>query len=335
MIDNFSKYVKAAPKLSLTTRPTCQDAPSGQVAVAVTGAPGPYAYKWLPGGETTDCIASLAAGDYEVTVTAANGLTTRAQATVKVDSLLSHATVTSAPCFDQPEHSIAVNTRGGMPPYRYYFNGSSTGTYTPVFRKLSPGSYHILVKDQRGCSQELNDVVVKGPPQLIIQQSTVIPATCGDMANGRIIPLVQGGTPPYVYQVDNGPWQSDSVLQDLSSGYHSFNVKDKYQCITSGTADVATQWPNCLVMMPSAFSPNGDGINDVFRPKVYDEVLNYELAIYNRWGGLVFRSNDPYRGWDGIYKGLLQEVQGFTYICTFLDRNNMRQELRGVVMLVH
>ncbi|WP_366885059.1 gliding motility-associated C-terminal domain-containing protein [uncultured Chitinophaga sp.] len=55
--------------------------------------------------------------------------------------------------------------------------------------------------------------------------------------------------------------------------------------------------------MPNAFSPNGDESNDVFRPKMYDDVHNYQLRIYNRWGSLVFRANDPGNGWNGIFNG--------------------------------
>jgi len=54
-----------------------------------------------------------------------------------------------------------------------------------------------------------------------------------------------------------------------------------------------------LVYVPNAFTPNGDGKNDVFLPVLTQEVLSYELIIYDRWGNVVFRSNNQDQGWDG------------------------------------
>jgi gliding motility-associated-like protein len=54
--------------------------------------------------------------------------------------------------------------------------------------------------------------------------------------------------------------------------------------------------------VPNAFSPNGDGVNDAFR--VFGEdILSLDLRIYDRWGTLLFQTNDPSQGWDGRYKG--------------------------------
>ena len=56
----------------------------------------------------------------------------------------------------------------------------------------------------------------------------------------------------------------------------------------------------CNAFVPSAFTPNLDGINDEFRPVLDCELSNYEFAIFNRWGQLVFRSNNPGESWRGL-----------------------------------
>jgi gliding motility-associated-like protein len=57
----------------------------------------------------------------------------------------------------------------------------------------------------------------------------------------------------------------------------------------------------CLVYIPNAFSPNGDGLNEVFRPVIscYETLKDYKLYVYNRWGEIVFKSSDYAIGWDG------------------------------------
>ena len=75
-----------------------------------------------------------------------------------------------------------------------------------------------------------------------------------------------------------------------------------------------------LVDVPTGFSPNGDGVNDILNVLGYGiETLRFQ--IYNRWGELVFETNDRYKGWDGTYKGEPQEMDAYGYLidATFFD----------------
>jgi gliding motility-associated-like protein len=67
-----------------------------------------------------------------------------------------------------------------------------------------------------------------------------------------------------------------------------------------------------LVDVANAFSPNGDGQNDVIYVKGYG-IEELEFRIYNRWGELVFETNDINIGWDGTYKGIPQEMEVYVY----------------------
>jgi len=67
------------------------------------------------------------------------------------------------------------------------------------------------------------------------------------------------------------------------------------------------------IYVPTAFTPNKDGNNDSFRPLVNGPVGRYEFSIYNRWGELVFRTNDPQRSWDGTYKSIEQPAGMYVY----------------------
>jgi len=66
------------------------------------------------------------------------------------------------------------------------------------------------------------------------------------------------------------------------------------------------------LQMPNAFSPNGDGINDIYRAKPgYKSIVEFKAIIFNRWGQKIYEWNDPAGGWDGKYKG--KDVAQGTY----------------------
>jgi gliding motility-associated-like protein len=66
-------------------------------------------------------------------------------------------------------------------------------------------------------------------------------------------------------------------------------------------------------VVPTAFSPNGDGQNDVLFVRGYN-FIEFELMIFNRWGELVFTTRDAARGWDGTFQGEPQPVDAYQYL---------------------
>ncbi|MEC7267684.1 MAG: PKD domain-containing protein, partial [Bacteroidota bacterium] len=90
---------------------------------------------------------------------------------------------------------------------------------------------------------------------------------------------------------------------------------------------------NPLLGMPNAFTPNGDGLNDT----AYVEgrhIADLSYRIYNRWGELVFESNDINLGWDGRFRGVLQEQEVYVYVVEARFIDNSRQVLRGNLTLI-
>jgi gliding motility-associated-like protein len=66
--------------------------------------------------------------------------------------------------------------------------------------------------------------------------------------------------------------------------------------------------------VPSAFTPNGDGKNDCFGVKYWGDVQAFSMNIYNRWGEVVFRADNPAQCWNGIHKGQLQPGDVYVYL---------------------
>lgn len=87
----------------------------------------------------------------------------------------------------------------------------------------------------------------------------------------------------------------------------------EYGCVDSVTHIVKIDG-ELIVYTPSAFTPNGDGINDVFRPVVSGfAVTTYELWIFNRWGETIFYTDQYKEGWDGTYLGAIAQSDMYTF----------------------
>ena len=88
-----------------------------------------------------------------------------------------------------------------------------------------------------------------------------------------------------------------------------------------------------LIGVPNAFTPNADGINDVVRIEGAG-IIELVFRIYNRWGEKVFETNDKNVGWDGIYKGELQEMDAYTYAADATLINGEHVMLKGNITLL-
>ncbi len=87
--------------------------------------------------------------------------------------------------------------------------------------------------------------------------------------------------------------------------------------------------------VPNAFTPNGDGLNDVFIPKaVLFGYRAYRFSIWNRWGEEIFTTEDPNQGWDGNFKGIASPGGGYLWEASILDARNRRQNFKGSVVLL-
>lgn len=189
-------------------------------------------------------------------------------------------------------------------------------------------------KSQYGIALLLDNLSAIDRLVLPVVQAAVKPCSCGEVNDGMVALHVNGGIPPFQYRLDNGRWQPDSVFQGLAAGPHAGEIRDSHDFTAEVTAKVESPWKNCLVVLPTAFTPNNDGQNDIFRPKVFDAIHDYRLRIYDRWGKLIFISSVPESGWDGSFKGTPADVQTYVYVCTYTDSRQEQHVLKGSVVLL-
>jgi gliding motility-associated-like protein len=104
-------------------------------------------------------------------------------------------------------------------------------------------------------------------------------------------------------------------------------------CLLSDTVKVAVE--DCLnrLIVPSAFTPNNDGKNDIIKPIVYGVLEKYDFAIYNRWGEIVFRSTKQNEGWNGTINGVLQNEGVYAWFCHYQFVGEKEKISKGTLVL--
>ncbi|MDP4149691.1 MAG: DUF5107 domain-containing protein, partial [Bacteroidota bacterium] len=88
------------------------------------------------------------------------------------------------------------------------------------------------------------------------------------------------------------------------------------------------------IYVPRVFTPNGDGTNDVLKPILVGIAQFHYFSVYNRWGNLVFTTQDANIGWDGRFKGVLQPVETYLWIAEGIDNQGKKVVQKGMVSLV-
>ena len=85
------------------------------------------------------------------------------------------------------------------------------------------------------------------------------------------------------------------------------------------------------VKIPTAFSPNGDGVNDFFSVRFADELAQFEIKIFDRWGQLIYHSRDQYFEWNGMIDGQTSPLANYAYILRAETVEGRNIEKRGTI----
>jgi gliding motility-associated-like protein len=161
-------------------------------------------------------------------------------------------------------------------------------------------------------------------------------ATCFGLSDGTATGLATGGNAPYNYSWNTVPAQNNATAINLAAGNYTVTVNDNNGCIAS-TAVQITELPNGScgeVYFPNAFTPDGNTKNDDFGPLGnIAAISDYLLLVYNRYGELVFNSRDPFKRWDGLYKG--KQITGsYIWAVTFTYKGQIKRAEQGTVTII-
>lgn len=118
------------------------------------------------------------------------------------------------------------------------------------------------------------------------------------------------------------------------TGYYQVSMiaQNNYGCLDTAYLTLHV-YGDYTFYVPNAFTPDGDGYNDIFYTQHYG-LVEYEFFIFNRWGEIIFRSTDPNEGWDGTYKGVDVEVEVYVWMAKIRDINNEQHIERGHVTVI-
>jgi gliding motility-associated-like protein len=99
--------------------------------------------------------------------------------------------------------------------------------------------------------------------------------------------------------------------------------------------DIYVEVEECKIGFPNAFTPNGDGLNDVFKMVNGFNITNYKLLVYDRYGRTVFETNNPTFGWNGMLRGVALPIGTYVYTCSYtLQASGERFNTKGTVSLI-
>jgi gliding motility-associated-like protein len=334
LIDNFSAYLREVPQITVYARNSCKDSNTGTAIVKVKNGMGPYTYYWQPGNYNDSTVSNLGKGTYEVTVISANGASATSHVQIGENDLEGKVILSSPICYKDSNAVIQLDVNGGVAPYTFSIDKGITFQTSPLFNKLDAGTYSIVIKDAYNCVLNIDDIVIDQPKLLMIASAHVNPVSCSDVQNGKIILSVTGGTPPYTYSIPGYTSQLDSVLRQLDAGQYYYRVTDSHDCSVEGDATITKEWRDCAVFMPNAFSPNGDGLNDVFRAKIHDDITDFRMSIYGRWGELVYQNSNADKGWDGTLKGVSVPGGSYVWVVTYIDSKQQAIKQQGTLVLM-
>lgn len=200
--------------------------------------------------------------------------------------------------------------RGGS-----YFAGGKLQTQS--------GLYADTVKTAGGCdSVTVTQLIVNALPTQFLPADTTI---CME----REFTISLTGYKSIVWSTGS----SNPSITVTQPGTYSAQVVDKNGCAGSDAINIA--YVKCIdIQVPSAFTPNNDGKNDVFRPLLGVPPKNYTMQIYSRWGQLVFETHDPLKGWNGKLNGEQQESGTYIYLITLIDPDGELVVKKGTLVLI-
>ena len=135
---------------------------------------------------------------------------------------------------------------------------------------------------------------------------------------------------------DTYQWQDGSASNPyIITHGGSYRVTVSNKCGTA-VKSVSAEEKLCVVAFPTAFTPNGDGRNDIFRVVNGYDISTFHFIVFNRWGQKIFETTNPQKGWDGTAGARRAENGAYIWFCTYINRSKPSEEvsLKGTVVLM-
>jgi gliding motility-associated-like protein len=243
-------------------------------------------------------------------------------------------------CFNS---MVSLQGTGGA---RYFWSPpvdlSNTGIPNPVVSTNNSGLFQFLLKvtDANGCTSLKPDTVqvtVLPPMKVFAGNDTSI--AVNQPMQLQALDIGNSGLVNYNWSPASGlnnAFVRDPVFVSNTPNNYLYTVTAKNQIGCIATDDIRIKvYLGPEIYVPTAFSPNNDGLNDIFIPTyVGIKELKY-FSVFNRWGILMYTTTSQNGGWDGRYKGVKENASAFVWMVEGIDYNGNAIRRKGTVILVN
>jgi gliding motility-associated-like protein len=327
-VPNFTPQISFNDSLVHTT---C-NAKNGSIYIkSVNGGTGPYNFLWQ-NGETTQNIFNLSSGGYLLKVTDANNCPAQKKFYLTNNNNIPMLNYKRDVKCNQPTGFATAVVLGGTPPLSYTW---SNGQNTPTASGLVSGTYSVLVKDALGCTTS-SSVTINNTDD-VFQGSAVMEPK---------LPLT--GDPVTISMFTDTIWKLD--FAGLSNGTMVYAMNNQFNFSEYGNYNITyyfTSTNGCkasytydffikdymTLYFPNTFTPDGNNVNDMYRPEG-TLVKDFKMEIFDRWGTLVFKTDDLRKGWDGRINGAEAKQDVYVYKAWALDLFSKQHNFTGHINLI-
>jgi len=241
-------------------------------------------------------------------------------------SFKTRRSLTGETLFPQSEAECYVNNCCVDTTVNVTVNICNGGSYTLPGGEIvsKPGYYSALLKRASGC----DSIIFITLTTSVVAKPTLGNDTC--FVGGADITLKLSNSLGGTYRWQDG--STDSLYRASQPGTYTVQVTNKCGIDT----DTVIIYPDCntALYIPSAFTPNGDGRNDIFKIAAMQGQKLVDMSIYNRWGQLIFRTKDVSKGWDGTINGKLPGTETFVYTVSYINLEGKAKFISGTVSLI-
>jgi gliding motility-associated-like protein len=319
--------VNPLPSISLAPNgeldESCTNKNDGSLSVSINSGTQPYTFSWnttpVQNGATA---TNLAPGTYTVSVSDANGCTDTNSFTVSAAPFIgvNIDSMRDVSCYKKSDGAIYAGAIGGNLPVSYLW---STGAVTPAITNLSADTFTVSITDARGCTVDTSVIITQPAPFTFTTVSSLLIDYGGQQ---EIDITVDPANSAYTYAWSPGATLSctvcpNPVASPLQTMTYILTVTDPVGGCSATDTIILNVDPSKKFYIPNAFTPNNDGVNDVYQVFASGPVKYFEMLIFDRWGEKVYNSNDLGEGWDGRYRGVFVSNGDYVYhaTITFLD----------------
>ena len=283
--------------ISAFTNPSCSGLANGTASVISTGGTGAIIYQWSTGAVNSNTINNLGGGVYTVIATDSLGCSGSVNVILVEPALITANLITTAAYCGTSTGGAQANASGGTGPLSYNWSNGSTAIIT---NGLPPGACNLTITDSLGCVQIFTGFVENtGAFTVDAGLNVTIDA-------GSSIELQGNGPSDGVYNWSPIEFLSCTTCVNTLATPEVTTVYvltvNQSGCIATDTVLVEVNEKCGDIFVPSGFTPNNDGTNDILRVRG-NCIKELDFKVFDRWGELVFQTSDQTIGWDGTFKG--------------------------------